>query len=451
MRKRRNGSKKAVLFLSMLAMMLLVAACGGAKNNDNTATNETATTTAQSTNGASGESEKKPVTLKFLFIWPEHSELMEKTIQMFKDQNKDTIQDVEITTSTWDKVQEVIQTSIAANEQHDVAFNWTTNMTGFVESGGALDLTPYLEADPEWKNSFIGENMLDLGKIDGKFYNIPFRGTGFYIGYNKTMFDANGWKEPQTLEELEKMMDEMMAKGITPFAANQGAGAINYFKIHENILAGSYDDPNFKLGRKAGIIEPYAKAIQRSKDWSDKGYFGKNSYTLTREETQSMFYNDKGAMYLFNNNEIGDIQKALGNKEFGLFPFPSPEKVKEKIVFGGFDGFFASASTKHPDEAVALLKFLTSKEVQEMWAKEAASSMVIKGIQYDNPLVKKASDLFQYVGKFDITPNYSQGDMAIRNSQAYEEFMIRGNSTAEELAKKWDENLKTALKDAGIE
>lgn len=439
--------KKMGGFFVALILVLNLAACGGSTStSDSTAVKEStaASTTVQ-------EQKKEPVSLKFLYIWPENSELMQKTIDLFKEKNKDTVSDVVITTSTWDKVTAVLQTSIAANDQHDVAFMWPdSRMAELVKSGGVLDLTPYLDADKEWKDSFSDPaNIFNLGTIDNKIYNIPFRGTAFFVAYNKTVFDKYGWSEPKTLEEFESLMDDMVKKGEVPFVANQSEGVLGYFKIQENILAGSYDDPNYKLGRKVGVIDPYTKAIQKSKDWMNKGYFGDKSYVLTREETQSLFYNGKGLMYFLNNNEIGAVKQGLGKNEMGLFAFPSPAKISDKVMFGGLDGFFASKNTKSPDAAVALLKHLTSKEVQQLWADEAASSMVVKGINYKEPLVQKASELLGYAGKYSLMPNYNQGDMETRNSQLFQEFILKGKLTAEDVAKQWDKNLQDALNAAG--
>ena len=92
-------------------------------------------------------------------------------------------------------------------------------MGTFNSLNAVYDLTSYMEENnKEWENSLLTP-AVQLGTVDGKVFCVPFRTTCTVLAYNKTMMDENGWKIPDNLEEMESLMDEVKAKGITPILA----------------------------------------------------------------------------------------------------------------------------------------------------------------------------------------------------------------------------------------
>ena len=394
------------------------------------------------------------ITLKFIHIWPEHQEVMEESISIFEEKNP-TI-DVEISVVPWNEIFKQLQISIASEDVYDVAFMWTHDMGGWVDMDAAMDLTPYL--DNQFTNQLINKDILNSGKLGNKYYNIPFRGTSFFIGFNKSIFREYGWKEPANLAEFETLMDDMISNGVTPFAVAgkpkgyQVTEFLTYFLPFEAIPAGLYDDPNYIIGRKTGAIEPNAAALERLARWYDSNYFGKTAMAITREEAHALFSEGKGVMLFFNNNEISHIRKLLPeDTEFDVFPFPIPENISNKVIIGGFDGFFASSDTKYPEESIALLKHMISPEVQKLWADKSGSTMVIKGISYDDPVVQEMSSYFGDIGRYYVNADYNQGDLQDKRNQLYVEYLLKRNMSATEVAEKLDGYHVKALKEAGIQ
>ena len=63
--------------------------------------------------------------------------------------------------------------------------------------GALLDLTPYIENDAQQLKG-IPENLMDIYKIDGKFYGVPMLSIGSFLFYNKDLFDEAGLEYPPT-------------------------------------------------------------------------------------------------------------------------------------------------------------------------------------------------------------------------------------------------------------
>lgn len=103
--------------------------------------------------------------------------------------------------------------ALAAGEGPDIVY----------ESSGALALT-YIQAGKYanldeyakkfgWQEKLLG-CMYDSGVYEGSLYTVPMGMNAVGMVYNKDVLAANGWEVPTTVEELTKIMDEAMAKGM---------------------------------------------------------------------------------------------------------------------------------------------------------------------------------------------------------------------------------------------
>lgn len=88
-----------------------------------------------------------------------------------------------------------------------------------------VDLTPYVEADPEWK-ALYSDVALTTNSRDGKIYASSFEGSLVGYFYNKELFEKAGIAEPaKTWDEFWQQCDKLKAAGITPLALDTADSA----------------------------------------------------------------------------------------------------------------------------------------------------------------------------------------------------------------------------------
>lgn len=121
---------------------------------------------------------------------------------------------------TTDAFNQKIKLLISSGTLPDIVLNGGNNIIQMAaESGKVADLTPYLDADPEWKALF-DETSLAFNTVDGKVYGIPVSKEISYIYYNKDLFAKAGIEAPEvafeTWEEFFEVCDKLLAAGITP-------------------------------------------------------------------------------------------------------------------------------------------------------------------------------------------------------------------------------------------
>lgn len=88
-----------------------------------------------------------------------------------------------------------------------------------------VDLTPYVEADPEWK-ALYSDVALTTNSRDGKIYASSSEGSLVGYFYNKDLFAQAGIDAPATTwDEFWEQCDKLKAAGITPLALDTADSA----------------------------------------------------------------------------------------------------------------------------------------------------------------------------------------------------------------------------------
>jgi len=227
-----------------------------------------------------------------------------------------------------------------------------------------VDLTPYYNKDPDWKNSFY-RWVLDEMTVDCKITGTTVATNGVQIFYNVNLFKELGLKEPATLDELKAVNQKVKTKvrtglGFTaaqlenaayPFWWAGGQIAGNKLLRDADIGKARWDDPKIVESMK------YAEEICHS-------FFDKETAALNEPNMISGFLSGSigmiiGGMWLNKTFIAGNAQF-----EIGLFPFPSVKPgVTKPNAFSALGVTFGVAQhSKHKEEAIDFIKYITSGE-----------------------------------------------------------------------------------------
>jgi len=123
---------------------------------------------------------------------------------------------------------------------------------------------------------------------------------------------------------------------------------------------------NYNLENPNFSDKGYAKALDMVKELYDEGYFNKDANSTTWEMSQTMVQEGTAGMVYEEVQNLKNYNTALGEDGWGYFYLPEIENgAGEKgYITGGPDEFMINSESKHPDEAIKFLKYLTSDEVQ---------------------------------------------------------------------------------------
>ncbi|TXK76623.1 ABC transporter substrate-binding protein [Paenibacillus sp. N3.4] len=182
----------------------------------NTKTESASTSTATST-------KKQPVTLKIATYWvgtlPEAA-FFKKLVEEFPKSKLGegvTLEVEEIPGA--DAYAQKMKLLISSGDLPDIIQATGANYLDLaVKSGKVTDLTPYFNADEDWKGLF-DQKSLDYNSRDGKIYGVPYTKEVGTMYYNKELFKKAGIAEfPKTWDEFFIVCEKLKAANITPIA-----------------------------------------------------------------------------------------------------------------------------------------------------------------------------------------------------------------------------------------
>ena len=261
-----------------------------------------------------------------------------------------------------------IKVLLSANELPDLIYAGGYNLLdSALEKGSVVDLTPYLEADPEWKAMFT-ERDLEFNSRDGKVYSVPEERQLVGYFYNKELFKKAGISQPpKTWEEFFEVCETLKKADITPLSMDTAdSGWLTSLWLSSMIGTSgqngngymnsmNVDDYNMPMVLDSiGLIQRMFVQYTTSDAIGGKYENGANN-----------FLSGKTAMIANGPWMIEDF------KDTSKAPEGFMEKVGVAIYPGQgiFDAsmlgyFVASKDKEHADATVEFLKYLTSKETQ---------------------------------------------------------------------------------------
>lgn len=272
----------------------------------------------------------------------------------------------------------LIPNALQSGDAPDVFMVWPGGeVRSQAEAGHLMDLTE-VAAD---EIAALGGTVKPW-EVDGKQYALPFTFgiEGFW--YNRDLFEQAGISTlPETLPELEDANDKLKDAGVAPIAVGAGdlwpAGhwwyqfalaACSTETLETAIPALDFSDPCWleagELLEDFVATEPFQSGFLAS-----SGQQGADS-------SAGLIANGNAGMELmghWNSGTIGSLTADGTVPEFlGWFPFPSvPGTAGDPtITMGGGDGWGVHKDA--PAEAVDLLKYIMSADVQKRFAETGA-------------------------------------------------------------------------------
>ncbi len=349
---------------------------------------------ATSGTGGSDSADEKDadgkVTLKFLNKYPEdpYAQYFEDAVATFEEENPDI--NIEMENVSDEAIKDKLSVIASGGDMPDIYMSWTgERVKRFARGEKALDLSPYLDEDTEWKDSFMPA-FLNNTTVDGKTYAIPYRSGIMYMMYNKQVFEDNNIQIPETWDEFLNVCEQLKGTDVTPIAfgnsspwyASWWIGELNAMMVPAEVMETDYNPSTGEF-----TDDTYVQAVQAFLDLNDNGYFGDHVNSKDYYQVREEFCAGQAAMMLDATPQFTQYDDGMGEENWGFFKIPVMQGAAGDpgTVGGGGEAWMVSADCAHPDEAITFLKFMTSKEQADKQTKDAGlPNALIGGITEEN-------------------------------------------------------------------
>jgi len=354
------------------------------------------------------------------------------------------------------------------NNTPDVTEIGNTQAPTFTNVGAFADVS---DMYAELGGDKLLQSFVDVGKVDGKNYALPYYFGSRYMFYRKDIWKAAGVEVPKTLDEFNAAVKTITAKnpknikdfsgffiggqdwrnGISWIFANGGDLA----KFANGSWTSTLSDPNSIKGLTQ-LQDLQKNASHAPKTMTDASvYLYLNDADVLTGADKSTTKTSLSAATVMAPGwahwSIGDASKKDGkvirtwnDKTFGVFALPGNDG-KPAPVFAGGSNIGISAKSKNQAGARELLKIIFSPEYQQMLGKNGlgpANSDYVSSLGTD----EFAQTLIASASNSKLTPA-APGWATVEASGKLEEFFQKiaegGDVTA--LAKQYDDLLTPML------
>jgi multiple sugar transport system substrate-binding protein len=356
---------------SAVALAVAVAACGGSSSNSSSNASSTAA-------AKQGDQLQKGVTLT---LWtmpnsPNAQQDLEKIIAPFTAK---TGVKVNVQVVGWDVQLDRIRNAAVSGTGPDITQAGTTQVPFFAALGGFNDLSSRV--------SQIGgagayqPGIWNTTKLEGKdgVWAVPWFTEARSIYYRKDVLQKAG-VDPSTafkdLASFKATLEAIKAKvpGIQPF----GSPGKKAFDLVHDVMPFVWDNGGAELSNDAKtstINSPQAQTgVEFIADLVKEGLLDKSQLERDGTQVENQFKGGKLAVWIGGPWVLGSVPRmdddtwnATARKNVGVAPMPVGPDGKAYTFLGGSD-LMMFKNSKHPNEAWALMKFLSQDQTQKDYA-----------------------------------------------------------------------------------
>ncbi len=270
--------------------------------------------------------------------------------------------------------------------------NKSTKMAELAKNGYILNLDSY-----NLDSSRYSQAAIDYATVDGSVYcSYPAFLDYATIYYNKDLFGSLQLEKPSTYEELLSAIETLAENGYTPVALGGKGDFDRYWLIQ--IMAPALCQETMNQISKHETIDFTAmeKMFDTYREWSEKGYMGKDFASVDAVGAQLAFTNGEAGMIVdgtWNNQMYREL-----NFEVGSFAFPGEDGTRyAQSGESNYTTYAIASKTEHPQEAVEYLKFLNSKQAEQIVENYVGSIPSVKDLSIRDESVEEHSQ-FDIVG-----------------------------------------------------
>jgi fructooligosaccharide transport system substrate-binding protein len=256
--------------------------------------------------------------------------------------------------------------------EYDVLAVDVPMVAGYVEKGYIIPMDKYFTQ--EEKDQFV-DAAVQAGTWDGKFYAPPMNTSAQLLYYNKDFLSQAGFEIPEadpnnrlTWEQVYDMAEKTLqvvdpdkTKAISGISFEQISRAYQMLALPNSLGEKSIGDDGLTVD---GVINTpgWIKAMTFLHDIFANGIGLRGT---TANEQSDYFIAGKGIFHVggsWNSNRITE------DFEWGYTYCPAFEGYEDKVATPtGSWHFGIAADSKHPDEAAALIKFMTLGKGSDIW------------------------------------------------------------------------------------
>jgi multiple sugar transport system substrate-binding protein len=367
---------KVIAWIAAAMLALFVAACGGDDEQTSSGSSSTSTQAAQ-------PALQKGATVR-LWVMNNGPQPVKDTEQIVRGFEQQTGVNVDVELVGWDVQFDRIRNAAVSGGGPDVTQAGTTQVPFFAALGGFADLNSRVK-DVGGKGAYA-PGIWQTTQLAGQngTYAVPWFTEARAIYYRKDVLEKAGidpatafkdWNSlTTTLQTIKDKVPTIGGKPIEPF----GSPGKKAFDLVHHVMPFVWDAGGAELSaddKKSTIDSPQSQqGVDFVASLLRKGLYDKSMLERDGTQVENQFKGGRLAVWIGGPWVLGSVARKddtnwvpAARANVGVAPMPSGPSGKGFTFVGG-SNLMMLKNSKHPNEAWALMKYLSGDSVQTQYA-----------------------------------------------------------------------------------
>lgn len=252
-----------------------------------------------------------------------------------------------------------LQQMIAANAAPDIFRVGNDMAISYGASGLALDITKYTSVDQTFMKTFFPTSV-ETFQYNGKQVGLPALLNCYGVFYNKKMLAAAGVTEPKagwTYDEMFAAAGKLKDKAKGTYGLYNMSMDPYFLSLYSASAGGKPFMDSFYPVSKVQVDPKMVEVIEKIKGLVKDGTLP--PITVDQGDVATKFISGEVPMMFYGQWVADQLIRTAPTLEWGFVPNPLVNADKFFTILDA-TGFSISATTKQPDEAYMLLKYVVS-------------------------------------------------------------------------------------------
>lgn len=409
---------KKVLSLLMILVMVfsLFTGCNNA-SSENQVSNEVdqkvEKTEDEKTDKEDEIKSPEKVELKVFMSFPRFKDHFEAYFEKFKakmlaEENIEVTIELEMPAA--DQAGQILQARLASNDAPDIfTLHAIADIPKFYEAGYLSDLSNLEFTDT------VYNSVKEMVSYDGKVVALPLESLAWGYLYNQDIFNEYGLTPPQTIEEMEKVVETLTSNDETPFLLSFQESWIPQLMMALS-LGGTVtaEHPDFieNMNAGTGSYNDVASVFDIIDIIMANG--SENPFEIGSAAGSADFANGKAAMWVQGPWMSETILKVNPDMKIGVAPLPVSDNPDAAMInLSTSTSLAISPTSKNQDVAAKLLNFILDAD---------ESSALFDSLKF-NPISS--------VHSYESFPWVDEAMAYVADGKAYRDLSLPGGVTDE--------------------
>lgn len=317
----------------------------------------------------------------------EFAKIEREILDEFERQNPDLDLRMEYIPGSQEYVRKMLLNTIAKAEP-DLCLLDASSAAVFIENGVLMDLAPLIAQDPGFRLDDYWPNVVDIARRGDQLYAIPKDFTPMVMYYNRRLFDEAGVPYPKEGWTFEEFLDT--ARRLTdPTKGQYGFKFANWMPGWIMWLWNNGGDVLSPTGeRAAGTLdsEPNAATLAFLKRMVKEEKVAPD-LSQTASMGVDLFTNGQAAMEINGHWALVGYRSApkdaqghpkLALDDVGVVSLPTNTGKSVTVMYEA--GWAIGKHCRHPEAAWRFVKYMTSRAVQERYARSGLAISARKDV-----------------------------------------------------------------------